>query len=159
MTYFVIHSDPVGYYSQGAKPNWKRMKTYHAWKKAVQLTAKSQGVRLPLRASKDRPVHITTRAFFRNGVHPDPENVHKGIVDAMFYDPRKERRGSDKHTGGFFQPPLYDSKHPRVEVWIEEVSAEHAQDRCLHEKAIRKGEPWICPDCGQDVSLLVEVEA
>jgi hypothetical protein len=111
----------MGYYSLGKKPNWTRMKKYHAWKKAVQLVARSQGIHLPLTASKEQPLSITTRAYFRNGVHPDPENVHKGVVDAMFYDPRKERRGSDKYTGGCFQPPMYDPDNPRVEVWIEEA--------------------------------------
>jgi len=119
-----ILGDPGGYYSQGARPNWKRMKAYHAWKAYVQATAAAQGITLPLTAKADSPLIIGTRAFFRNGTHPDPENVHKGIVDALFYDPRKERRGSDKHTGGTFQPPMYDAENPRVEITITTTNKE-----------------------------------
>lgn len=70
------------------------------------------------RFAKTCPLRIQTRAFFENGVHSDPENVHKGIVDALFYNPDKKRRGSDKHTGGQFEPPLYDKANPRVEFTI-----------------------------------------
>lgn len=109
---------PVGYYAQGAKPNWRRKNAYEAYKKHVQRCIADAGIdRASLAATKDRPVLIHTKAFFETGVHPDPENVRKGIADAIYYG----IRGGDKHTGGPFDPPLYDRDNPRVEVVIGEA--------------------------------------
>ena len=116
---FTIEGPPVGYYVQGARPDWARLKKYRAWKAHVQTCAALAGIKLPLTASRDRPLQIATHAYFKTRVHADPENVHKGIVDALFWHPEKGKRGSDKHVGGEFNHPLYDKQRPRVFVVIE----------------------------------------
>jgi len=117
---FTVEGDPVGYYALGKHPNWKRKEQYHTYKRAVQRVAELAGVGR-LVASIERPLRIHTTAWFRTRVHPDPENVRKGICDALFYRrPSQHRGNADKYTGGSFPPPLYDRERPRVEVVIEE---------------------------------------
>lgn len=118
---FTIPGPPVGYYAVGKMPNWKRMNAYHDYKKHVRACARVNDISLPLQAGKDSPLMIRTVAYFKNGIHPDPGNVQKGVVDALFWAPRGQKRGSDKYTGGSFPPPLYDSDNPRVEVRIERL--------------------------------------
>ena len=117
---FIVPFQPVGYYASGKVPNWKRMKAYHAYKELVQLHASAAGLLLPLMATKDDPLFISTCAYFRNGIHCDPGNVQKGIVDALFWTPRgKKSKGSgDKYTGGMFEVPKYDRLYPRVVVHV-----------------------------------------
>ena len=114
----VIVGDPVGYYAQGKSPNWTRLNAYICWKAMVQKAAMMQGVKLPLAASREWPLWIHTSAWFRTSVHADPENIRKGISDALFYAGKGERGSADKYTGGSFEAPLYDPDNPRVEVTI-----------------------------------------
>lgn len=112
---FVVLGPPVGYTTNNGRfYNTKRKKKYLDYKKLVQETCP---FRLPLESSKSAPVHIRTVAYFVNGTHPDPENVHKGVKDALFYG---ASGAGDKYTGGSYEPPLYDAKNPRVEVEIIE---------------------------------------
>ena len=115
-TSFTIPGHPVGYYAQGKLPNWSRMKKYVEYKKKVQLEALCHGLILPLKATKDRPVSIKVVSYFKTGVHCDPGNVLKGIVDALFYGGQ-----GDKFTGGVFHWPLYDPVNPRAEVFVQEL--------------------------------------
>ena len=109
-----IPGDPVGYYAQGARPNWGRMLRYREWKREVQAMVRLEtGLRLPLSASAEEPAYIQTAAFFRSGVHPDPENVHKGVKDALFY----HAKGGDKWTAGRYEWPIR-SFRPGVNLWI-----------------------------------------
>lgn len=125
---FTIPGDPKGYYAQAGRLKWKmskqqraRAEKYRKWQGDVALCYLA-GRRwctalipaLPLEATKDRPLRIETVSYFRNGRHPDPENVHKGIVDALF----RWSLGGDRHVGGTFRPPLYDKDNPRVEVLV-----------------------------------------
>lgn len=112
-----------GYYSQGKVPNWQRMGRYQAWKERVQDYAAMVGLELPLRPTKENPVYVVTVSYFRSGVHPDPSNVHKGIVDALCYVSAEERalgekRGSDKWVGGGFESPRFDKISPRAEICV-----------------------------------------
>lgn len=122
---FIVPGNPVGYVTTTKKSKWnKRYKYYADYKKIVQFYARSVGIKLPLVATKDRQLTIRTIAYFKNGRHPDPENVNKGIRDALFYDEHhvrgnKSAKGDDKHTGGSFTPPKY-SKNPRVIVIIKD---------------------------------------
>jgi len=89
------------------------------------MYARIAGIKLPLRSTKDRPLMIRTIAYFKDGIHPDPGNVQKGVCDALFYDDqkvlgKKTRKGDDKYTGGSFPPPRYDKENPRVVVIIED---------------------------------------
>lgn len=122
---FTIHGKPVGYYSTTHKGVWTdpRVKKYHAWRDEVRRAASKAGITLPLVATEMHPLIILTVATFANRVHPDPENVHKGIVDALFYMSKAERAifkksSSDKHVGGAFSPPAYGD--PGVSVAIYE---------------------------------------
>lgn len=122
---FEVPGQPVGYYTRGKAPNWKRYNKYVAFKQKVQEHAKTAGVALPLVATRGQPLFISTHSVFKNGVHSDPENVHKGVVDALFYDKDRKRKGAgDKYTGGFFDPPRYDKLRPMVLVRIETHPAE-----------------------------------
>lgn len=123
---FTVPGNAVGF-----KTTTKRSKhsedyqKYVDYKKLVQLHAKASGIRLPLVATKDRPLTIRTVAYFKNGNHPDPGNVQKGVTDALFYDAdkvvgKRTRKGNDKYTGGSFPPPLYDKDNPRVVVIIKD---------------------------------------
>jgi len=113
---FQIPGVPRGYttHNRGARPS-KAIINYWSYIEDVRKVAKmSARIPLPLESPKDEPLMIFTRCYFRDGRHPDPENVHKGIKDALFY----QAKDGDKHTGGFYLPPLYDKKNPRVDVYI-----------------------------------------
>lgn len=110
---FEIPGDPVGFYSMyGGKPNSKRKLRYLEFKKKVQTVVQKAKIQLSC-PTKISPVLIDTVCYFRNGTHPDPENVHKGVKDALFYSIGGTK---DKYTGGSYAPPKYDPKNPRVEV-------------------------------------------
>lgn len=99
----------VGYYTQGKQPNWTRMKEYHDWKDHVR---KHTALEIPA-ATAERPIRIDVWCYFDSKVHPDPENVRKGIVDALF----KHRAGGDKYVFGYHHHPLYsDAPHVLVEI-------------------------------------------
>jgi hypothetical protein len=67
-----------------------------------------------LTAGKLTPLYIGTIAYFVNGIHPDPENVHKLVKDALFW----KVVGGDKWTGGVYLPPRYSRIDPRTEVFV-----------------------------------------
>lgn len=123
---FTVPGSPVGFKTttKRAKYASKGYRAYVEYKKLVQFYARSSGIRLPLKATKDHPLIIKTISYFKNGTHPDPGNVQKGVVDALFY--REERlgkstgKGDDKFTGGGFPPPLYDKNNPRVIIIIKD---------------------------------------
>lgn len=100
----------VGYYTNGKSPNFDRAREYAAWKAHVQAHTPP----LVLHATKARPVRVDVTCYFPNGAHADPENVRKGVVDALF----KHREGGDKYVYGYHHHPLYDPGNPRVEVVI-----------------------------------------
>ena len=102
----------VGYYTNGKSPNFDRAREYSEWKDHV---AKYAPANLPT-ATKDRPVRLDIWCYFPAGNHSDPENVRKGIVDALF----KHREGGDKYVYGYHHHPLYDPVRPRVEVAISQ---------------------------------------
>jgi hypothetical protein len=94
---------------------------YWSYCERVRLRAKEAGLRkLPLAATRTRPLMVFTRCYFKNGVHADPENVHKGVKDALFY--QKGGGTADKYTGGGYLPPMYDAKNPRVEVVVRPMT-------------------------------------
>lgn len=117
---FFIPGDPVGYTKtrppgrHGRRftmsPRWAR---YLEYKKTIQLLARAEGFRVPLEASENAPVRVDTHAVFRTRVHPDPENVRKGVVDALFY----QAKGGDKWVKGTHDWPEY-GPDPGVLVMI-----------------------------------------
>ncbi len=113
----VIYGDPVGYCTTTFRGKWVsgRYKKYLRWKETVQGLAVARGLILPLRADEGSELEIETRAFFRNRTHSDPESVHRGVKDALFYGAKGK---GDKYTGGTYAYPLYDATTPRVVVTL-----------------------------------------
>ena len=111
---FVVEGPPVGFIAAGSN-KWSK-RTSKVWLYADKVRKAYTGE--PLLATKEQPFFFFTRCFFRNGTHPDPENVHKLVKDALFH---KVRLG-DKYTGGAYLPPLYDKENPRVEIFVFAVN-------------------------------------
>jgi len=118
---FVIPGNPVGHTAttNRSKNVSARYRKYAKYAKQVRLYAEMAGVPLPLKSSKDHQIVVNVYPYFKNGTHCDPENVRKGIADALAYDTFKKRKGDDKHFGGKFPPPRYDKENPRVVVVIK----------------------------------------
>ncbi len=128
---FVIPGKPRGYVATTKAGKWsKEYEKFREYAKFVRQCARLEGIKLPLVATKDKPLIIKTIAYFKDGVHCDPGNVQKGVCDILFYDEDKyiprgrgrgkgTRKGDDKYTGGSFPPPRYDKKNPRVVVIIK----------------------------------------
>ncbi|MFC4639821.1 RusA family crossover junction endodeoxyribonuclease [Deinococcus hohokamensis] len=100
----------VGYYTNGKSPNFDRAREYSDWKVHVQQHAPAQ----TFSATRAHPVRVDVWCFFPNGAHADPENVRKGVVDALF----EHRAGGDKYVYGYHHFPQYDPKHPCVVVEV-----------------------------------------
>lgn len=100
----------VGYYTKGKTPNWTRVNEYHAWKDHVRLHAPRELLALRPRDEASR-VRLDVVCYFAHGTHGDPENVRKGIVDALFPH-------GDKWVYGHHDHPHYDPQRPRVEVSV-----------------------------------------
>lgn len=129
---FVVPGDPVGYVAAGGHHWHRRTSKAWRWASAVRMALLGQLAQTPnpdehvaivgnpdqpgakLMATKLTPLHIGTVAYFQNGKHPDPENVHKLVKDALFH----KVKGGDKWTGGIYLPPLYDPEVPRTEVFV-----------------------------------------
>jgi hypothetical protein len=119
---FIVPGHPQGYYACAGRSIWKmspaqrkRAMEYHGYCEKVRLYALQSQLQIPPTATKDNPVFVSTKAYFQNGVHCDPGNVNKGVIDALFYS--KIRKGtSDKYVGSIYYPPYYSSALPRVIV-------------------------------------------
>jgi hypothetical protein len=95
---------------------------YSDYCKHVRRCARASGIDLPIASGPDNPLMIRTVAYFKNGVHADPENIRKGVADALCYNESagsNKRKGKDKWIGGSFVPPRYDEDNPRVIVTIK----------------------------------------
>lgn len=119
---FEVPGQPIGYYSRGARPNWKRLNAYHSFKRSVCDYAALAGLDLPLRPTKDAPLRVDIEVWFRDDrrPHSDPENVRKGIVDALCYAPAPLKKGDDRWVCGFVPLPRYDKENPRVVVVVND---------------------------------------
>lgn len=100
----------VGYYTRGATPNHTRLREYLAWKEHVR--AHAPPALRPLRPVDEASrVRLDVVCYFATRTHADPENVRKGVVDALF-------PGGDKWVYGAHDHPRYDAARPRVEVTV-----------------------------------------
>lgn len=115
---FSIFGDPVGFVITNGKFSKKSRRVWD-YMQGIQDEMKDLGIFDECVCSRDTHVFVITESYFRNGTHPDPENVHKLVKDAMFY---KKPLG-DKYTGGFYLSPVYDKENPRVEVMAWYVPA------------------------------------
>jgi hypothetical protein len=132
-TRFVVEGAASGYTTTNRAKKGQKHKVskailkYWAYCDRVRLRAKEAGLRkLPLQPSKEQPLMFFTRCYFKSGVHPDPENVHKGVKDALCY----QRGGgtADKYTGGGYLPPEYDAQNPRVEVIVRPMKEKDKEE-------------------------------
>jgi len=110
---------PVGYTTHNRKKNGphrvsRAILKYWNYLAHVRDCAQSAGLICPIESDKDDPLDVHVFPFFKNGVHPDPGNVEKGIKDALFY----KAKTADKYTGGSYAPPRYDKENPRVVVVV-----------------------------------------
>lgn len=111
---FVVWAHPVGYTTttRGSKKSSVAVRKYWRYCERVRMFAEEQGAKMPLESPPDDPWYIFTVAVFADGTHADPENIHKGIKDALFY----KAEFGDKHTGGAYCEPLYSKENPCVVV-------------------------------------------
>jgi len=130
---FTVEGDARGYTTtnrpkKGTKWNpSKAILKYWSYCDTVRFRAKEAGLRrLPLMAERNAPIMVFTRCYFSSGVHADPENVHKGVKDALFY--QKGGGTADKYTGGGYLPPKYDEKNPRVEIIVRDLKTKDDEE-------------------------------
>lgn len=156
---FVVPGKPRGYVATTYKSKFKRgfdaaayksYLRYAAYCKHVRRCARAAGVELPIVSGPQNPLLIKTIAYFKNGVHADPENIRKGIADALCYNEKgakNSRKGKDKWIGGSFPPPRYDPDNPRVIVIIKsyEPPKHVAPDMTLPSKRKKKRKKKKCP--------------
>ena len=80
---------------------------------AALMTARFQfGVKVSMAPEAKR---IEVRCFFRNGHHPDPDNVLKLVIDAL---KGRAYQKDDRHLASAAVPAI-DKGNPRIEVVVE----------------------------------------
>jgi len=113
------YGNPIPYcrMTQRSKFKSKTAKRYLAWKEYVQecwLEAFGKGSNFPSGGC----YRLNVDCYFRSENHGDPENVRKGIQDALFAD--------DKHVWGTVR--FYHGRIPGVTIWVDEDLHSHVQD-------------------------------
>lgn len=115
--------NPIGYHRTTQGSYWnKGSKRYNAWKEYVtacyERSVPSQ-VRLaaslgqkPIDLGKGK-AYLHTMIYYANNTRPDPDNVQKGIADALFVN--------DKNVAGSYDFTL-DKENPRIEIEITAVA-------------------------------------
>jgi hypothetical protein len=113
------HDDPAGNavpyerMTQRSKRKDPRALRYKAWKLFVLKTFSEQ-TRMAFPCEADGCYRLDVKCFFVGENHADPENVRKGIQDALF-------AYGDKHVFGMTHLVEHVPHHPRVEVTIDHV--------------------------------------
>lgn len=110
------NGNPIGYHRTTQGSFWNAgSRRYKAWKDYVVAsydrafnTATLSGK--PIKTTEKMYLH--TRIFFASGVRSDPDNIQKGIADALFEN--------DKNLAGSYDFD-FDKDNPRVEVEISIV--------------------------------------
>lgn len=105
--------NPIGYHRTTQGSYWNEgSRRYKAWKDFVVAafdrstgSATLSGKPLKMREK----VYLRTMIYFANNARPDPDNVQKGIADALFEN--------DKNVAGSYDFAV-DKDRPRVEVEI-----------------------------------------
>jgi hypothetical protein len=116
---FFVDGEPVGY-TIAFQRNAPRVKRYHQFCELVRFSALQAGLVLPIEATEAEPVYLYTQAVYGRRRFPDPENVHKGIKDALFYQRRLaiRGRGDDRWTGGQYEAPAFAETPADVGTWV-----------------------------------------
>jgi Holliday junction resolvase RusA-like endonuclease len=113
---FTVPGHPVGYKrtTQAGCKFDAGYKRYQAYKAEVVVAFLDQcpgdwGHPKPLTTTRASRTRVSVMAYFKNGVHPDIDNVQKAVQDALFV--------CDKYCSGNFDFD-YDPVNPRVEVTL-----------------------------------------
>jgi hypothetical protein len=116
---FFVDGEPVGY-TIAFQRHAPRVKRYHQFCELVRFSALQAGLSLPIEATEAEPVYLYTHAVYGRRRFPDPENVHKGIKDALFYQRRLaiRGRGDDRWTGGQYEAPAFAETPADVGTWV-----------------------------------------
>jgi len=108
--------NPIGYHRTTQGSYWNPgSKRYKAWKDHVTKSFGDtfeilrDGPGKPITLKKDEKVYLNTMIYYANNARPDPDNVQKGIADALFVN--------DKNVAGSYDFAI-DKTNPRVEVTI-----------------------------------------
>jgi len=108
-----LRGNPIPYVrmTQRSKFVSRQARRYLMWKKYVQAAALTQARPKFLNHLVDgaKKTWVDCMIYFADGRHGDPDNIRKGILDALFED--------DRHVAGNVDFD-YDAESPRVEVVI-----------------------------------------
>ena len=119
---FTVPGDPIGYLRMTQSqvrllripraklyanmvPIVDRIREYEGYKTLVGLSCPP----FPPDLIGAKKIYMNLDIFFRNGKHPDPDNVFKAFADALFKN--------DNRVAGFFDF-FFNPENPRVEVKI-----------------------------------------
>ena len=119
-----IYGNPVPYVRVVGRALWlPGAKKYHAWKSYVRKCfykgypefVMCDGKKIliddqPLTTTASGKARMDIKIFWMNGLHADPDNVFKGIADALFKN--------DKFLDGSFESEYAADSKGRVEVNI-----------------------------------------
>jgi Holliday junction resolvase RusA-like endonuclease len=112
-----LEGNPVPYVRVVGRALWlPHAKKYHAWKEYVRSIFYRNNPEFSSEKEQPLTTKISERArmsitiFWVNGVHADPDNVFKGLADALF--------ANDKFLDGAFESHYASDGKGRVEVEI-----------------------------------------
>lgn len=114
--------NPIPYHRTTRRSLWTEAgKRYAAWKEYVLVEftfayaayAKRAGIRVPIigrLSTKEKPMTMVLAIEWADRSHGDPDNVFKGIADAIFEQ--------DKNLDGSFSSAMAKDGHGKVHVII-----------------------------------------
>lgn len=113
-----LEGNPVPYVRVVGRALWlPTAKRYYAWKEYVRSIFTrnhpeySPAERIqPLTTKPSERARMDIRIYWVGGVHADPDNIFKGIADALFEN--------DKHLDGSFESRIASDGKGRVDVTI-----------------------------------------
>lgn len=112
-----IEGNPVPYVRVVSRALWlPSAQRYHAWKEYVRSIFfrnypefSSEHVQ-PLNTKISERARMSIKIYWVNGAHADPDNIFKGLADALFHN--------DKFLDGVFESYYASDGKGRVEVEI-----------------------------------------
>jgi Holliday junction resolvase RusA-like endonuclease len=112
-----IEGNPVPYARVVGRALWlPHAKKYHAWKQYVRAIFHRAYPEFPIGKVQPLTTKMSAKAllaidiYWVNGAHADPDNIFKGIADALFEN--------DKYLDGIFESHYASDGKGRVEVEI-----------------------------------------
>lgn len=127
MAYTVKNGVPIRF----ANPQYKKYMDYKVW---VLQCAQEAGVYRQIQDLKsttkllspyDRKIRLDVIVYFKGQTHADPENVRKGICDALFpkskWTDHDEEALDDKWVMGSVNFFYVEEQQPRCEVELQRI--------------------------------------